>query len=43
VDGNLFFGEMTFHHDGGMQAILPKIWDEKLGSEVKLENAKQSV
>jgi hypothetical protein len=43
VDGNLFFGEMTFHHDGGMQAISPKIWDDRLGSEVKLENAKQSV
>jgi hypothetical protein len=34
---------MTFHHDGGMQAILPKIWDEKLGSEVNLVNSKQSV
>jgi hypothetical protein len=42
VDGNLFFGEMTFHHDGGMQAILPKIWDERLGSEVKLVTSKQS-
>lgn len=43
VDGQLFFGELTFHHDGGMQPILPKIWDERLGSEVKLLSTKQSI
>lgn len=36
VDGQLFFGELTFHHDGGNQPILPKEWDLKLGSEVNL-------
>ncbi|EAR01091.1 ATP-grasp fold amidoligase family protein [Maribacter sp. HTCC2170] len=36
VDGQLYFGELTFHHDGGMQPILPKTWDAKLGAEVIL-------
>ncbi len=37
VDGVLFFGELTFHHDGGNQPILPKEWDKKLGMELNLE------
>ena len=37
VDGALFFGELTFHHDGGNQPILPKEWDKKLGMELNLE------
>lgn len=36
VDSRLYFGEITFHHDGGLRPILPKIWDEKLGSELEL-------
>ncbi len=36
VDGQLFFGEMTFHHDGGNQPILPKEWDVRLGALVNL-------
>lgn len=36
LDGQLYFGELTFHHDGGNQPILPKEWDEKLGSMLKL-------
>jgi len=36
VDGRLFFGEITFHHDGGYQRILPESWDYKLGSLLKL-------
>lgn len=36
VDGELFFGELTFHHGGGNEPFTPKIWDEKLGSELKL-------
>lgn len=36
VDGKLFFGELTFHHDGGNQPILPKVWDEKLGARLLL-------
>ncbi len=37
VDGKLYFGELTFHHDGGNQKILPEIWDKKLGSELILK------
>lgn len=40
VDGKLYFGELTFHHDGGTRPILPKEWDEKLGSELILPKAK---
>lgn len=36
VDGQLFFGEMTFHHDGGSKPILPEEWDAKLGALVNL-------
>lgn len=36
VDGSLFFGEITFHHDGGTKPILPEEWDFKLGSELTL-------
>ncbi|PCJ92307.1 MAG: glycosyl transferase [Flavobacteriaceae bacterium] len=38
VDEKLFFGELTFHHDGGNQPILPETWDLKLGKELKLKN-----
>lgn len=34
VDGELFFGEITFHHDGGFRPIHPKIWDLKLGEKL---------
>jgi len=36
VDGKLYFGEITFHHDGGFRPILPEIWDKKLGNELKI-------
>jgi len=36
VDGTLYFGELTFHHDGGIIPIEPKDWDEKLGQELSL-------
>ncbi|HEY0898265.1 MAG TPA: ATP-grasp fold amidoligase family protein, partial [Sphingobacteriaceae bacterium] len=38
VDGQLYFGEITFHHDGGTAPILPKEWDLKLGSKLRLPN-----
>lgn len=38
VDGKLYFGELTFHHDGGFVPILPKIWDEKLGLQLNLHD-----
>ena len=36
VDGKLYFGEMTFHHDSGFAPILPSEWDKKLGEKLKL-------
>ncbi|GGZ70404.1 ATP-grasp fold amidoligase family protein [Algibacter mikhailovii] len=36
VDGKLYFGELTFHHDGGMKPILPEKYDEMLGQKVIL-------
>ena len=37
VDGKLFFGEITFHHDGGNKPIEPKEWDYKLGEKLVLK------
>jgi len=37
VDGKLFFGELTFHHDGGNSPIEPKEWDLKLGEKLDLK------
>ena len=37
MDGKLFFGELTFHHDGGNRPITPKEWDLKLGNKLKLD------
>ena len=28
----VYFGEITFHHGGGFEPILPECWDFKLGS-----------
>jgi len=36
VDGKLYFGEITFHHDGGYQPILPEKWDRILGDRLVL-------
>lgn len=36
VGAQVFFGEITFHHDGGFQPILPYEWDVKLGSYIDL-------
>jgi hypothetical protein len=36
LDGQLFFGELTFHHDGGNRPIEPLEWDIKLGSMLNL-------
>ncbi len=41
VDGELFFGELTFHHDGGNRPIEPKEWDLKLGEKLVLKNKMQ--
>lgn len=36
LDGVLYFGEITFHHDGGNRPIIPEKYDNILGQKVKL-------
>lgn len=35
-NNRLYFGEFTFHHDGGFRPILPNEFDIKLGEKLKL-------
>ncbi|TXN35975.1 glycosyl transferase [Flagellimonas hymeniacidonis] len=39
VEGILYFGEITFHTDGGCVPILPAEWDRKLGDMLTLPKA----
>lgn len=36
VNDKLFFGELTFHHDGGYRPILPEKWDYILGERLNI-------
>ena len=36
VNDKLYFGELTFHHDGGYRPILPEKWDYKLGDMLNI-------
>lgn len=36
VDGNVYFGEMTYSHWGGMMPFEPEEWDYIMGSWIKL-------
>ena len=38
VNGNLYFGEFTFYHWGGMMPFKPKEWDYKFGEWLRLPN-----
>ena len=38
VNGQVYFGEMTFSHWGGMTPFEPEQWDYKLGSWINLPN-----
>lgn len=40
VGDRIFFGEITFHHDGGYRPILPREWDLKLGEKLDLQHKK---
>lgn len=33
----IYFGEITFHHDGGFRPIYPEEWDLKLGNYLTLQ------
>ena len=35
-DDRVYFGELTFHPEGGFGPILPNEWDEKLGGMLEL-------
>lgn len=39
VDGQVYFGEMTFYHFSGMVPFEPEIWDETIGSWLVLPKA----
>lgn len=36
INGKIYFGELTFHHDGGFVPFIPDEWDLKLGNMIKL-------
>lgn len=36
VNGQIYFGELTFFHDAGIVPFSPKEWDLKLGDMIKL-------
>ena len=36
VNGQIYFGEMTFHHDGGLVPFIPEEWDLRFGEMIKL-------
>lgn len=36
INGKVFFGEFTFHHNGGVVPFHPKEWDKTLGDLIKL-------
>lgn len=40
VQGHIYFGELTFHHDGGIVPFEPEEWDYKLGDMIKLPSKK---
>ena len=35
-NGNIYFGEITFHHGSGTERIEPAVWDKKLGGYLDL-------
>lgn len=40
VDGDIYFGEITFYHGGGCNNIQPEEWDLKMGSWIDIHNPK---
>lgn len=43
VDGQLYFGELTFYQDSGIADIKPKKWNNILGSWIELPTDKKEV
>ncbi len=42
INGNIYFGELTFFHDAGFVAIEPIEWDYKIGSWLSLPQKMRS-
>lgn len=42
INGNIYFGELTFFHDAGFVAIEPIEWDYKIGSWLSLPQKTRS-
>ena len=40
LDGNIYFGEITFYHGGCCQQITPEEWDLKMASWIDLDSPK---
>ena len=40
INGHIYFGELTFHHDGGIVPFEPEEWDYKLGEMIHLPDKK---
>jgi len=40
INGDIYFGEMTFYHWGGMMPFVPEEWDYKFGEWIKLPENK---
>ena len=38
VNGQIYFGELTFYPASGIGAFIPEQWDEKLGKMLNLNN-----
>ncbi len=36
INGKIYFGELTFHHDGGLVPFEPEEWDMKLGEMIEI-------
>lgn len=36
INGRIYFGEFTFHHDGGFVPFIPREWDRKVGDMLRL-------
>lgn len=41
INGKVYFGELTFHHDGGVVPFIPEEWNYKLGEKIDLKSYKQ--
>jgi hypothetical protein len=37
INGKVYFGELTFHHDGGVVPFVPEEWNYRLGEKIVLD------